>query len=166
MNLNASSTCPPSLYWRSPSPLRRCGEIGEHPTGSDFNALADAYRGSGGLVRGDDLARMLADRGVGDVSSLARLIERRHVFSFRWQAELWLPLFQFGRSDPSAPPPLQPVLHELDRVFGAWDVATWFVHCNALLGGARPIDALASNLQGVIDAARGDRLAAGRRGGG
>lgn len=156
--MNMPSPSPSRPHWRSPSPLRRCGEIGDHPTGADFSALGVAYRGSGGLGRGDDVARLLADRGLGGVAGLGRLIERRQVFSVRWLSEHWLPLFQFDRRDFSTLSALQPVLRELDPVYGPWDVATWFVQPNDLLGGLRPLDGLATNPQQLVDVARGDRL--------
>lgn len=164
MSLNAPSTLPASPYWGHPSPLRRCGEIGDHPTGADFSALGAAYRASGGLARGDDLARLLAGRAIGSVASLGRMIERRQVFCFRWHAEIWLPMFQIDLRDASTVASLPPVLRELDRVFGPWDVAAWFVQPNELLGGARPLDGLATNPLALVDAARGERLLAACRG--
>lgn len=141
-------------------PLRRCGLIRDKPTGADFSALCLAYRSRGGLGRGEDLARQLASRGLGGLSSLGRSIERRQVFSVRWMGEHWLPLFQFDLRDLSTSAGLRPVLAELERVYGEWDIATWFVQPNDLLNGVAPIDHLAADAQEVAEVARGDRLIA------
>lgn len=148
----------------TPWPLPRgWNEIDRQPTDGDFIALGVAYRGSGGLARGDDLARLLEERRCGDYSSLARLIVGGLVFSFRWHEDFWVPLFQFDKRDLSVRAVLRPVLAELATVFDGWAVGDWFVRPNARLLGERPIELLDANLAAVREAARGDRLDAASR---
>ena len=130
------------------------------PTCAHFNALRAAYRPSGGLARGDDLARLLEDLQQGDFVSLARLIVGREVFGFRWHEELWIPMFQFELRDLSTRTAHRPVLAELAPVFDQWSLADWFSRPNAWLCDRSPVSMLGSNLSAVLDAARADRFIA------
>lgn len=55
------------------------------PSERGFAALRDAYRATGGIADGDDLARLLEERQLGRYMSLARLIVLGGVFSFEWR---------------------------------------------------------------------------------
>ncbi len=131
-------------------------EPGDHA----FVALRAAYRASGGIVRGDDLARTFWDHQRGDYVSLARLIVAREIFSFRWNESYWIPMFQFERGEPAVKPGLSQVLAELVDVFDGWRLAAWFAQPSAWLNGQRPVDLLDSDLSGVRAAARVDRFIA------
>ena len=56
--------------------------LGELPSSGGFAALLAAYRATGGTARGDDVARLLEDHGLGDFIGLARLIAGSEVFGF------------------------------------------------------------------------------------
>jgi hypothetical protein len=131
---------------------------GRPPSDLEFVALRAAYRTSGGVARGDDLARTLWDRQGGDYVSLARLIVAREIFCFRWGDSFWLPMFQFERGELSIKPGLGQVLGELTGAFDGWNLAVWFAQSNAWLHGARPVDLLDSDLPAVREAARADRF--------
>jgi len=133
------------------------------PTDADFIALGVAYRSSGGLARGDDLARLLEERGRGDFSSLARLIVGGRIFSFRWHEDFWVPLFQFDWRDLTVRAVLQTLLLDLSAVLDGWSIGHWFVQPNARLRGERPIECLDADPAAVCQAARGDRLDAASR---
>ena len=50
------------------------------PDDRHFATLRSAFRASGDLARGDDLARLLEDRHCGDFVTLPKLIVSRDVF--------------------------------------------------------------------------------------
>jgi len=142
----------------SPMPL---AEVGSPPTDSRFAALKMAYEAGAGLMGGDDLARLLAERQNGDFVSLARLIASGEIFGFHWQGDFWVPLFQLDPSDFTVRQAPQAIASDLAQVFDGWSIALWFVRPNSWLHGQRPIDVLDSRPTAVLEAARGDHFIAG-----
>lgn len=130
------------------------------PSDAQFRGLRAAYRHSGGLARGDDLARLLEDRQQGDFISLAKVLVGREVFGFKWHEELWIPMFQFELRDLSIKRAHRPVLAELMPVFDNWSLADWFARPNSWLFDQSPVQLLGSNLPAVLAAARADRFIA------
>lgn len=132
------------------------------PCDHDFAMLRKAYRASGGIARGDDLARFLSEHHSGDFVSLAMLILEGDLFAFQWQQTFWVPMFQFDLSDLSVKPNPNAgqVLTELAGEFDGWALALWFAEPNHWLQGARPVDVLNANLPDVLQAARTDRFIA------
>lgn len=128
------------------------------PSERGFTALRDAYRETGGIADGDDLARLLEERQLGRYMSLARLIVLGGVFSFEWRGIYWIPMFQFGLQDLSLKPGPRQVLAELMPVLKEWPLAAWFARPNARLSRQRPVDLLDADLPAVLRAARADRL--------
>jgi hypothetical protein len=129
-----------------------------------FAALTLSYRPSGGIARGDDVGRMLADHGPATFISMARLLEDEAIFGFNWNASLWIPMFQFELSDLSLKVEPGRVRAELGEEFDGWTVSAWFVEPNAWLARRRPIDLLESDIEAVLLAARADLfVAAGSR---
>lgn len=126
---------------------------------ADFAAMRAAYQAKGGFARGDDLARLLEDRGRGDFTRLARLIVGREVFGFEWRHTLWIPMFQFT-ADLTLKPGLKEVLAELASEYDGQRLAAWFVEPNGWLEEARPIDVLDTIPAEVLQAARADRFVA------
>lgn len=146
----------PAVAFRPPE------QASAEPCGLDFAAMRETYRASGGVARGDDLARMLSERQAGDFVSLAMLILARDVFAFQWQQSFWVPMFQFDLRDLSVKTNAnaRQVLAELADQFDGWALAVWFAQPNHWLHGARPVDLLNSNLAEVLEAARTDRFIA------
>jgi hypothetical protein len=142
--------------------LRPQEQASAEPCGRDFAAMCETYRASGGMARGDDLARMLSERQAGDFVSLAMLILERDVFAFQWQQSFWVPMFQFDIRDLSVKtnPNARQVMSELVDQFDGWALAVWFAQPNHWLHDARPVDLLNSNLADVLEAARADRFIA------
>lgn len=149
----------------------RCQCDPEHPSeGSadqQFVVMLDAYRESGGLCRAQELRDLMGrSTAVGgrDAGALNRWIRRREVICFEWQANAWLPWFQFkGLGISPSPQPhahLQPVLAELNAVYDPWELACWFARPNPWLSGCMPVDALLASLPEVVQAARADRFIA------
>lgn len=135
-------------------------KIGVLPTDRDFVAMRATYRATGGLARGDDLARLLGDHRGGDYVSLARLLVSGDVFGFEWHRSFWVPMFQFELRDLSLKRGPRQVLDELSLAFDGWTLATWFAACNSWLDDRKPVDLLDSNLAWVLKAARADRFIA------
>lgn len=135
-------------------------DAGNSPSDRDFAAMRAAYRATGGIARGDDLARLLEDRRCGDGASLARLITCNAVFGFEWRRDFWIPMFQFELRDLSLKSAPRQVLAELCAEFDGWTLATWFAQPNCWLNDLRPVDVLDSDLPAVLEAARADRFIA------
>ena len=128
------------------------------PSEREFVSLCESCRSSGGIVGGDDLARLLEDRHIGDFVSLGRCIASGEVFGFEWRGCTWIPMFQFEPIDLSIRAVLVPVISAFGRVLDGWELADWFTRPNDLLNKLRPVDVLDSNPSGVLKAARADRL--------
>lgn len=125
-----------------------------------FVALQAAYRGHGGIARGDALVARLARAGRGGYVDLVRHLVAGELFSFHWHGNFWVPLFQF---DPTLLTPLlapRCVLDELHGVLAGWDIANWYVRPQPRLHGQCPLELLDSKLGAVLDAARAERHAA------
>ena len=146
-----------SPHEATPSPV---DPIGELPTSDGFAALLAAYRATGGTARGDDVARLLEDHGIGDFIGLARLIASGEVFDFEWRNTLWIPMFQFEPRDLSVKVSTQQVLKTLGTGFEGWSCAAWFARPNSWLNNRAPVDLLGTHLAEVLEAARTDRFIA------
>ena len=123
-----------------------------------FVSLLKAYRPSGGLAQGDELATRLHIDGGGGYARLARWIVGRQVFSFAWHEQFWLPLFQFNPGDLTLHSGLRPVLAELGAVMDGWALAHWFVQPNDALQGQTPVLMWSSDWPEVFQAARQQRF--------
>jgi hypothetical protein len=139
------------------------GEIGfsKAPNSHGFVTMLSDYHASGGLARADNLGRLLDDWQCGGFVSLAKLIAAGDIFSFRWQGESWVPMFQFELRDLSVKPGPRLVLAELKPVLDDWGLAVWFIQPNPRLKTRRPLDLLDSDTEGVLVAARAERSIAG-----
>lgn len=130
------------------------------PSDRDFVAMRSGYRATGGMARGDDLARLLEDMQRGDVATLARLIASGEVFGFDWHGSFWVPMFQFELRDLSVRPSVRQVQRELASVFDGWTIAVWFAQRNSWLDEQRPVDLIETQHPAVLHAARADRFIA------
>ncbi len=147
----------------SPAPQAasaRVDLIGELPSSSGFAALLAAFKATGGTARGDDVARLLEDHGIGDFIGLARLIAGGAVFGFGWRHTLWIPMFQFELRDLSVKPEAQQLLEALGNGFEGWTCAAWCARPNCWLNHRAPVDLVATHLGDVLEAARTDRFIA------
>ena len=129
-----------------------------HCADGEFLAMLAAYRRHGGLAHAEELLALLRGDGGDGLSTLARWIARRSVISFEWQAQIWLPLFQFTRPDMRPCPAVVSVLAELAPVCEPWELAHWFARDNVWLDGRVPAGALAITPAAVLAAARADRF--------
>ena len=128
------------------------------PCSREFDAMLVAYRATGGIARGDDLARLLQECGRGDYVGLARLIVSRVVFAFRWHDMLWIPMFQFRLRDLAIRSGNRQVLAEIPADVEGWALAAWFARPNGLLNDEKPVDLLDADLPAVLNAARAERF--------
>ena len=136
------------------------GNIERTPSAHGFDAMRDAFRSTGGMANGDDLARLLEDRRIGDFITLARLIVSEQIFAVGWRNTCWVPMFQFDMHNLSIKSGPRQVIAELSVVYDDWNVAAWFVRGNARIDACRPVDRLRADLPGVLAAARADCHAA------
>jgi len=123
-------------------------------------ALRLAYKGAGGLGRGDEIGRLMADHFPATFISMAQLVADEEVFGFEWDRSLWPPMFQFGLLDLSIRAAPRLVRAELGEGFDGWALSTWFIEPNLWLASCRPIDLLECQLQAVLQAAHADRFVA------
>ena len=124
-----------------------------------FAMMLRAFRETGGLARGDEVADALVQRGVGDLSQLARWIVSREVLSLDWKGEVWVPWFQFDLRTMALREAAPRVTAELVPAFDRWQQALWFATPNVWLDERLPADVLATDPAGVMSAARADRFA-------
>jgi hypothetical protein len=124
-----------------------------------FVEMLYAYRNSGGLARASEILALFKRCGAPGVAALARWIVSRELICFEWQAQTWLPLFQFNRRDLTPDPRLRPVFAELTEVYDHWELATWFALPNPWLAQRVPVDTLLCDHGAVLDAARAQRFA-------
>ncbi len=129
-----------------------------HDADSDFVHLQKAYRGHGGLERGEALAARTAWRG--GYVQLARELVQGRVFSLQWNGSFWLPMMQFETEHMTLREGPRRVLEELHGVMDGWRLAQWYVAPNTWLADQRPLDLLATQLCAVLQAARADRFVA------
>jgi len=127
--------------------------FGAAPTHDRFTALRVAFRQSGGIAQGDDLARLWEDHRLGDTASLGRLIAHHDVFGFDYRESFWVPMFQFDLRDLSLTYGAAPVIAMLADVFDGWMLASWFVLPNPFLDDQRPVDSLDATPARVLSAA-------------
>ena len=133
---------------------RTTGEVARHA------AMVRVYERTGGLARSDEVLFMLRKRTSQPLSMLARWIVDQRVVSFEWQAQRFVPVFQFDLSDMTIQPGTTAVLAELAGTFDDWEIAAWFAEPSTWLQGRPPVDVLAFDSTAVLDAARADRFVA------
>lgn len=138
----------------APQAPRGCGSE------SEFNAVVEAYRASGGCLCSHELARRLEQSREAYLMSLEKLIAARMVFAFEWRGRWWVPMFQFHDSNLRLRPASELAVAELSAWLGGWALATWFARPRATLKNLRPVDLLDSNPDAVVQAARAQRRAA------
>ena len=125
-----------------------------------FDAIISAYRFSGGTSTADDLELMLGEESKRRSVSVAVQITRHEIFSFEWQSQFWVPMFQFHPQDLTVRHEVTRVVHELSAVLDNWTLAMWFTEPNSWLKGRRPVDIMNSHFSDVLNAARSDRFVA------
>jgi hypothetical protein len=153
-----AASLPPAAWATSPASGRAAEDAVDFAPGdAGFIALCAAYRSSGGIARGADLAHWMAGRGEGDSRALAALIVGQQAFSFAWHGTFWVPMFQFSPQQPAWGAGARQVLAELAPLLEGWQLAVWFVRANTWLAGQRPLDLLADQSDRVLAAARTDR---------
>ena len=123
------------------------------------DALAD-FSATGGVIGGDELARLLRSATDQPISLLAHWIVSREVLNFSIDSENFLPKFQFDFDRMTVRPGVRAVIDELRAPFDDWELAQWFTRTNNWLDGRSPAEALADNPSDVLQAARADRFVA------
>ncbi len=125
-----------------------------------FLTMEWAFRRTGGLSTGDEVAQLLRRRLGQPISTLARWIVDREILVFNWQARMLVPMFQFEPSDMSLRHGPVAVVRELVDVLDDWELALWFAQPNEWLNDTAPVDAITVDLASVLEAARADRFIA------
>jgi hypothetical protein len=128
------------------------------PSRRSFVALLSAFRATGGIERGADLAWLLDEYHDTGLGSLASRVTSGEVFGFDWRDTFWVPMFQFDLNDMAVRRGVQQVRLALDREADGWALATWFARGNDCLRGRLPVDVLDTHPSAVMAAACLDRL--------
>jgi hypothetical protein len=142
------------------APWRGCVHDDQAPSDSSVRSLKHSFRTSGGVASCDEVTRLLRDHSNQPISQLARWIVTRQLVSFAWRSQTFIPLFQFDFAQMTIRPCVQLVIAELSNAFDDWEVANWFVRPNSALDYLAPLEMLATDLAGVLSAARADRYVA------
>ena len=142
------------------NPARLRETTGQRIEDRQFLEMDSAFRRTGGLASGDEVARLLRRQSEQPISTLARWIVAREVVSFEWRSQTLLPLFQFDRHDLLLRPRAAHIVQELAGTFDDWETALWFAQPNAWLHDMAPADAIVHNAAEVFHAARADRFVA------
>lgn len=123
---------------------------------SEFQAVSDAYRPTGGILCSHELARGLEQGCAAYLMSLEKLMAARIVFGFDWRGTCWIPMFQFDRNL-SIRPASRLALAELAALLDGWALAVWFVRPHVWLNNLRPVDVIESDPDAVMRTARTQR---------
>ena len=121
----------------------------------DFLSLLEAYRATGGLARGAEIAGRPSSAGF---LSLAKDIATRRALSFVWRDEIWLPVFQFEAGRQTIRRDVQLIVEELAGILSDWELTHWFVEPNVWLDDDHPLTHISSAFDRVHDAARAFRF--------
>jgi hypothetical protein len=130
------------------------------PSDEGFISMLAKYRSTGGIANAVELTQRQMNSKHSDANALAKLILIGEIFSFEWQGDFWIPLFQLNPKELTSRQCVRQVLGELTNVFDGWALAVWFIQANAWLENKKPIDLLDSGLSSVLNAARADRYVA------
>ena len=137
------------------------GKQGPRPRAADvdsrelqYQSLIAAFRRTGGVVTGNELAALVQPHTGQAVSKVARWIVTRRALSFPWEGQTLLPLFQFEGRGMRLRECMAQVLPELADLLDNWELARWFANPNPWLGDVAPADLLATRPDLVHDAAR------------
>ncbi|MGJ7506363.1 hypothetical protein [Variovorax sp. GT1P44] len=145
----------PGACSRRHAPAWRDRQIDE-----EFSAMTRAFRSTGGICHGDDIARRLSRYAEQPISIVARWIVNNEALAFAWNHQMMLPLFQFEACSMTLRPGVSVILRELSDVFDNWGCALWFAQSNAWLADRPPVDLMETGGREVLDAARLDRFIA------
>lgn len=165
-HMHANPGYAPPLWWAdvegaaphaAPHAAQPAGRIAT--VDHEFIALLNAFRSTGGLLRGDTLADQMQLRGLGGYAALARWIASGDVLSFAWQEEYWLPAFQFD-AGLAVRETSRPIVQQLTGVFDGWACARWLVTPHAALARRTPLECMDAEPGQVLQAARDDHFAA------
>ncbi|MEO8807622.1 MAG: hypothetical protein ABI433_16190 [Burkholderiaceae bacterium] len=122
--------------------------------------LQGAFKRSGGVALGDELALFLRSHCDQPVSMLARWIVQRQVVSFVWRSQTLIPMFQFELKQCSVRAGMPETIAELMPAFDDAETVAWFARPNCWLADAAPADVMRVDAPAVLHAARADRFIA------
>ena len=119
-----------------------------------------AFARTGGLLHGDEVARMLRRHYSQPLSLLARWVVSREIVHVSADGQILIPLFQFDLSSMTLAAALASVLRELSPVFDEWALGLWFASPSAWLSDRTPAEVLWTEPSLLLEAARADRYVA------
>jgi hypothetical protein len=123
------------------------------PTDRDFVALLPAFRLSGGLATGHEIAARMERAQSRCLTTLGQRIAAGELISFLWSGNFWLPWFQFA-SDMQLTNVAEGVIRELGDVMDGWELTQWLAQPQPSLEGKAPIELVPARTPAVIEAAR------------
>jgi hypothetical protein len=121
-----------------------------------FASLQAAFARHGGCAPADHVCGLLRTHWDQPLSRVARWITQRDIVSLAWQAQVWIPLFQFERPSLDLDATTCGLVRTLRPVYDDWELAEWFVRPHEFLAGRIPVGLLAGNPRAVKEAARMD----------
>lgn len=145
---------------RSAAPARAPSAWSHERDQRQLETMIVAFRASGGVVTGDELALLLRSRQEQPVSLVARWVVRRTIVHFTCRGQTLIPLFQFDPETMLPRASLTCIVRELADAFDDWELGLWFARPNSWLDGETPVNAFRSEPAGVLRAAQADRFIA------
>jgi hypothetical protein len=136
------------------------GSVRERLEQRQFANMLHAFRPYGGFSSGQEMVRHLSPIWDDPWSALANWIMSRSILVVTWSDQTLVPMFQFDRGGMSLDPTCAQVAAELKPVFDDWELVHWFATPNTWLDDTKPVERLASDQFGVLQAARTDRFIA------
>ena len=122
-----------------------------------FVSLLPVFRATGGLATGHEVSERFVQRQPDGLSKLARAIAAGEMISFSWQANLWLPMFQFDLHTMEMNMAVNKIISELRPIMDGWEITQWFAAPHSALANVVPLEALHSMPEIILDAARTER---------
>jgi len=144
----------PSILPRSFPSRRNVPALLQTAAVLEYREMEHAFRRTGGIVSVDEIVMLLGRHTDQPISQLARSIVGHEVLSFQWRSRTVLPAFQFDPATMAPRADVSAVTRELAPTLDDWETCLWFARPNALLGDARPLDAIALDAHAVREAAR------------
>jgi len=126
------------------------------PTAQDraFIAMQTDYRPYGGIARVHQLPGTSGPHSSQAAADVARLVAMGRAVGFAWNDTLWMPMFQFSAPGHVVAPGTTAVLAAFDGQLDGWELARWFISCNAALQEHSPVQCMDHALARVLLAAR------------
>jgi hypothetical protein len=106
------------------------------------------------LLRSGDVAEISGSQARNGSARASRWKKERRIFSVPWNGADYYPAFQFSPTDGEPLPAIKTILEIFGDELTPWQTALWFWGGNGWLYDKSPMEAIQSDPQAVIEAAK------------